>query len=164
MVEIHLTAEDLSLAEVEAVRRQSYNESKGLRGRNRAPATGNKALQFHRLGCIGEVAAATFLGLRDGLFANSEPVRGSGDLPGGIDVKTRAKHGYDLLVQLKDDPGKRFLLVTYEWSGPAIIHGWCLGADAMCEAYIKTYVPGRTCYAVPQLDLRSPDELLIEVV
>lgn len=163
MVEINLSAEDLSLAESEARRRQDHNESRGLRGRNRAPATGSKALQFHRLGCIGEVAAATFLGLRDGLFANSEPVRGSGDLPGGIDVKTRAKHSYDLLVQLRDDPGKRFLLVTYEWSGPAIVHGWCLGSDAMRETYIKTYVPGRTCYAVPQLELRNPEDLLVEI-
>ena len=98
MVEITLSPEKLALANAEACRRQQENEAKGLRGRNKAPDRGEKALKLHQLGCIGEVAVAEYLGLQEHLFSAQSAVRGSADLPGNIEVKTRSKHSYDLLV------------------------------------------------------------------
>ena len=122
-IQIDLTTEQLKRAEQEALRRQSVNEARGLRGRNRAAATGPKALELHRLGCTGEIAVAAYLGLGEQVFTESEAVRGSRDLPGGIEVKTRPKHGYDLLVQLDDDPSKLFVLVTHESGGTTRLVG-----------------------------------------
>lgn len=154
-----LSAEDLEVATREALRRQGYNTDKGLKGVNGAPAHGNKALAMHITGCIGEVAVAKLLGLEEWLFIDESPVAGSADLPGLIDVKTRPKHGYDMLIQRRDLPEKRYVLATVEHSR-AVIPGWLPGHEAMKEQYIKAYQRGRPCYAVPQSALRPIEELL----
>lgn len=156
---INLTKEQLQAAEAEAVRRQTENEARGLRGRNRAPAKGLKALEMHRLGCVGELAAATFLGLGDHVFSLKEAIKGSADLPGNIEVKTRPKHGYDLLIQINDDPNKIFVLVTHEINSTQVV-GWIRGKDAMRKEWIKEYIKGRPCYAVKQSVLNSAETLL----
>lgn len=161
-VSINLTPNQLKRAEVEAQRRQSVNEAKGLKGRNRAAATGTKALELHRLGCVGEIAVASYLGLEDQVFSTQEAIRGSCDLPGGIEIKTRPKHNYDLLVQLNDDPAKVFVLVTHERGGTTQIVGWANGFDIMRKEYIRELIRGRPCYVVPQKVLQ-PAETLLEV-
>lgn len=159
---IALTPEQLQRAEAEANRRQSVNEARGLKGRNRAPAVGEKALQLHKLGCIGEVAASIFLGVEGFEFSAKEAVRGAADLPGNIEVKTRPKHGYDLLVQIDDDPNKVFVLITHDGLSTQIA-GWIRGQDAMKKELIKEYVKGRPCYAVRQ-NLLKPPETLLEAI
>lgn len=161
-VSINLTPDQLKRAEAEAQRRQSVNEAKGLKGRNRAVANGPEALELHRLGCVGELAVATYLGLEDYVFSAQEAVRGSCDLPGGVEVKTRSKHNYDLLVQLDDDPSKVFVLVTHERGGITQIVGWAMGYDVMRKEYIRELVRGRPCYVVPQKVLQ-PCETLAEI-
>lgn len=158
-IEILLSTENIALAHVEAARRQSYNEAKGLKGRNRAPAKGEKAIQMHVLGCIGEIAVAKHLSLEDSLFTNESPVRGSADLSGRLEVKTRSKHGYDLLIQFSDDPSKTFVLVTYEGGSIAKIVGYIDGYSAMRKEWIREFVRGRPCYAVPQNQLKKIDTL-----
>jgi len=140
----------MALANAEACRRQQENEAKGLRGRNKAPNRGEKALKLHQLGCIGEVAVAEYLGLQEHLFSAETAIRGSADLPGSIEVKTRSKHNYDLLVQFSDDPSKIFVLATHEGGDTTQIWGWILGSHAMKKKWVREFVPGRRCYAVPQ--------------
>lgn len=156
-VYITLSPQQLERAELEAQRRQSLNEQRGLRGRNNAPAYGSKALEMHRLGCIGEMAVASMLGLEQLLFSNQEARRGSSDLPGGIEVKTRSRHGYDLLVQLGDNPEKTFVLVTHQEHTTQVV-GWIGGRDAMRSEYIRELVRGRPCYVVPRGQLRPVTE------
>lgn len=153
-IQINLTKDQVATAEKEAMRRQSYNEKMGYSGRNKAPKTGSKALEMHRLGCLGEVAVAWHLGLQDFLFADKFPVPGSADLPGKIEVKTRSKHGRDLLIQLDDDPSKVYILVTCEQYDICIV-GWINGYDAMRRDWIREFIRGRPCYAVPQSKLHS---------
>lgn len=157
-ITIELTEQQLHAANAEALRRQTQNEARKLRGRNRAPAVGEKALKLHQLGCIGEVAAASFLGLSGQEFALKDAVRGSSDLPGNIEVKTRPKHGYDLLIQINDDPGKIFVLITYDGITTQVA-GWIRGHDAMKKEWIKEYIPNRPCYAVKQSELNPPETL-----
>lgn len=157
-IDIKLSEKQLHIAEQEARRRQSQNEERGLKGRNRAPAAGTKALEMHRLGCIGETAVAHYLGLEQFLFTHQQAMPGSSDLPGGIEVKTRSKHGYDLLVQLDDDPDETFVLVTHQGDTTRVI-GWLRGYEAMKREYIRELVRGRPCYVVPQNKLRPLDEL-----
>jgi hypothetical protein len=100
-IEFTFAPDERQLALEEGLRRQRFNESKGLRGRNGGAWQGSKALDIHLLGAAGEVAVASYLGMKEHLFKETEARRGSDDLPGGIDVKTRSKHSYDLIVQKK---------------------------------------------------------------
>jgi len=146
------------MAMKEGMRRQAFNESKGLRGRNNGPRFGEKALAVHLLGAAGEVAVASFMGLKNELFKETEARRGSEDLPGGIDVKTRSKHSYDLLVQRNEDPGRKFVLVTIQ-NQKTLIHGWAFGRDCMKEEFWADPAKGRPAYFVPKECLRPMETL-----
>lgn len=157
-VKFVFTEEERQQAMSEGLRRQSVNESKGLRGRNGGAWKGGKALDIHLLGAAGEVAVASYLGLKEYLFKETEAKRGSDDLP-GIDVKTRSKKGYDLIVQKNEDPGKKFVLVTIQ-DQETLIHGWCYGSEAMDQRFWADPARGRPAYFVPKEVLRSIDTLL----
>ena len=144
----------------EGMRRQRVNEARGLRGRNGGAWQGSKALDIHLLGAAGEVAVASYLGLKEHLFKETEAKRGSDDLPGGIDVKTRSKSRYDLIVQKQEDPKKVFVMVTIE-NQRTLLHGWCYGHEAMKEEYWADPARGRPAYFVPKEALHSMDALLV---
>ena len=144
----------------EGMRRQRVNEARGLRGRNGGAWQGSKALDIHLLGAAGEVAVASYLGLKEHLFKETEAKRGSDDLPGGIDVKTRSKSRYDLIVQKQEDPNKVFVMVTIE-NQQTLLHGWCYGHEAMKEEYWADPARGRPAYFVPKEALHSMDALLV---
>jgi hypothetical protein len=145
--------EERRLAMEEGMRRQGTNEAQGLRGRNGGAWKGSKALDIHLLGAAGEVAVASYLGMKEHLFKETEARRGSDDLP-GIDVKTRSKASYDLIVQKREDPKKKFVLVTIE-NQQTLLHGWCYGEEAMQEQYWADPARGRPAYFVPKVALHS---------
>lgn len=162
-VKVNLTPELLALAEQEAKRRQSVNETLGLRGRNKAPAVGGRALELHRLGCIGEVAAAAHFGLEEGLFTETNAVRGSADLPFDLEVKTRSRHSYDLIVQKNERKDKKLLLVTVE-KDEVLIHGWCVAGDVMKPEFWSDPARGRPAYFVPKSQLLQLSDLELDTV
>lgn len=141
--------EDKELVRAEAMRRQLANEKKRLKGRNGGPASGEKALFFHKLGAAGELAVADFLHLREFLYQETEAKRGSCDLPPNIDVKTRSKSHYDLICQLDEKPGKILVLVTIQ-NKITLLHGWIRSEDAMKKQWRKDPAGGRPAYFVPQ--------------
>lgn len=149
--------EERMIAMEEGKRRQAVNEAKGLRGRNNGPRFGNKALDIHLLGAAGEMAVASYLGVKHLLYKETEAKRGSDDLP-GLDVKTRSRHKYDLIVQKNEDPLKKFVLVTIE-DKTTLIHGWCWGAEAMEEKFWADPARGRPAYFFPKECLRPIEEL-----
>lgn len=156
-IEFIFSEEERAQAMEEGRRRQQVNEAKGLRGRNKGAWRGDKALEIHMLGAAGEMAVASHLGLKEHLFKESEAKKGSDDLP-GIDVKTRSKHKYDLIVQRNEDPEKKFVLVTIE-EKTTLIHGWCYGKEAMQEQYWADPARGRPAYFVCKEALHSIDTL-----
>jgi hypothetical protein len=156
-IEFTFTPEERRLAMEEGMRRQSVNEAKGLRGRNRGPRFGDKALQVHLLGAAGEVAVASYLGMKHELFKEKEARRDSDDLP-GIDVKTRSKSHYDLIVQKGADARKKYVLVTIE-NQKTLLHGWCYGEEAMQDRFWADPARGRPAYFVQQSFLRSMESL-----
>jgi hypothetical protein len=145
--------EERRLAMEEGMRRQGVNEAQGLRGRNGGAWKGSKALDIHLLGAAGEVAVASYLGMKEHLFKETEARCGSDDLP-GIDVKTRSRASYDLIVQKREDPKKKFVLVTIE-NQQTLLHGWCYGEEAMQEQYWADPARGRPAYFVPKVALHS---------
>jgi hypothetical protein len=95
--------------------------------------------------------------MKEHLYKESEAKRGSDDLP-GIDIKTRSKHCYDLIVQKNEDPRKKFVLVTIE-KQKTLIHGWCYGEEAMQEQYWADPARGRPAYFVPKEALKPIESL-----
>jgi hypothetical protein len=153
------TEEERRIAMEEGMRRQRVNEAKGLRGRNKGAWRGDNALEIHLLGAAGEMAVASYLGLKEHLYKETEAKRGSADLPGNIDVKTRSKASYDLIVQRGESPDKRFVLVTIQ-DQETLIWGWCRGYEAMQEQYWADPARGRPAYFVCKEALHSIDTLL----
>jgi hypothetical protein len=151
--------EERRLAMEEGMRRQRVNEARGLRGRNGGAWQGSKALDIHLLGAAGEMAVASHLGMKHLLYKETQAKKGSDDLP-GMDIKTRSKHSYDLIVQKNEDPRKKFVLVTIQ-DKTTLIHGWCYGHEATKEEYWADPARGRPAYFVPKKALRSIDELLL---
>lgn len=154
--------EERALALREATRRQKANEQRNVSGRNGGASTGVLALSHHKIGAAGEVAVASYLGLKDYLFKDKNPSRDSYDLPYNIDVKTRAKHNYDLIVQLDDKSDKIYWLVTIENKNTKI-HGWIPHDKCVKKEYIKDPAGGRKAYFVPKENLYAP-ELFISVI
>ena len=152
------TLEERQAAMDEGMRRQAVNEAKGLRGRNGGASFGSKALDIHLLGAAGEMAVASYLGMKHELYKEVEAKRGSYDLP-GIDVKTRSKSRYDLIVQKNEDPSKKFVLVTIE-NQQTLLHGWCYGHEGMDAQYWADPARGRPAYFVPQSALHPMETLL----
>lgn len=156
-IDFTFTEEEREAARAEAFRRQAINEAQGLKGRNGGAAMGSKALTIHLLGAAGEMAVASYLGFKDCLYQETEAKRGSCDLP-GIDVKTRSRHHYDLIVQKNEHPEKKYVLVTIE-DKKTLIHGWIRGKDAMKERYWADPARGRPAYFVPKTALHSMSTL-----
>ena len=150
-IDFVFTEEEREAACKEAFRRQAINEIQGLKGRNGGVATGAMALTIHLLGAAGEMAVASHLGLKEFLYKETEAKRGSCDLP-GIDVKTRSRHSYDLIVQKNEHPEKKFVLVTIQ-DKKTVIHGWIRGKDAMKKEYWSDPAGGRPAYFVPKTAL-----------
>lgn len=154
-----LTAEEKAVALAEGERRQRVNVAQGRIGRNRGPASGQDALRIHQLGAGGEMAAASFLGLKHHLFQESDARRGSYDLPPNIDVKTRSNHDYDLICFRDESPEKTLVLVTIQRQ-EIRLHGWIDASSAKREEWWRERVKNRGCYYVPQAYLRPMDGLL----
>jgi len=152
------TAEERQAAMEEGMRRQSVNEAKGLRGRNGGASFGSKALEIHLLGAAGEMAVASYLGMKSFLYQATEAERGSCDLP-NIDVKTRSKTSYDLIVQKRESPEKKYVLVTIQ-DKTTLIHGWIYGKQAMQEKFWADPAGGRPAYFVGKEHLRPMETLL----
>lgn len=153
-----LSPSEKALAIAEGERRQAVNASQGKIGRDRGPTSGQDALRVHLLGAGGEMAVASYLGLKEHVFKESEARRGSYDLPPNIDVKTRARHYYDLACFLDESPEKTLVLVTIE-NQEIRLHGWIRCADAKQEQWKKSHVQGRTSYFVPKEALRPMKDL-----
>lgn len=148
-MKINLKPEQIKRAFNEADRRQTSNEFKVRNGNRKGPTIGEKAIRAHRLGCMGEMAVAAFLGLENHVFTDSDPVPGSSDLPGNIDVKTRSKKWHDLIVPFSDNMDKKYVLVIYEGNNVEIC-GWIDRKDAIKKMWLKN-IPGRgKQYCVPK--------------
>lgn len=158
IVPFEFSPEEREAAVAEGRRRQGVNAASGVRGRNGGPERGKKAQQIHLIGAAGEMAVASYLGLKGHLYAETMPVPGSPDLPPCIDVKATIGHRFRLIIQLDGDPDKLYVLVTIE-NGETVIRGFIPGRMGMKEEYIDDPVGGRPAYFVPQKAL-YPIELL----
>lgn len=108
---------------------------------------------------MGEVAVAYYLGLESHLFTEQTAKRGTPDLPGDIEVKTRSRHSYDLIIQKDERPDKKLVLVTIQGS-TIFLHGWCVAADVMREEFWADPAGGRPAFFVPKQYLSDIADLV----
>lgn len=157
-IEFIFTEEERKLAADEGYRRHNIDKEIGAKPRNGAPEEEEKALLLSLYGAAGEMAVASYLGLKDSLFQEKLPVRGSVDIPPNIDVKTAMAHRHNLIVQLDDIKTKTYVLVTIE-NKKCIIHGWVIGERVMRDININDPVGGRPAYFITKGLLNPISEL-----
>lgn len=157
-IQIFLTDEEKRQAVEEGLRRQTVNRKNNIKGRNGGPTTGKKSLDIDILGAVGEMAVAKYMDMKKDLYKEKEPIRGSSDLLYDIDVKTRSKHYYDLIVQKNENPNKKYILVTIE-NKIILIHGWIYASKAMDKKYWSDPARGRPAYFFPKNKLNHIETL-----
>jgi len=151
-LQVDLEWYEISRAALVGVSRNVEAMRKGCK--NRLPI--NDEWNAHILGALGECAFAK--GTHRYWNGSVNTFKGS-DIGANIQVRTRSKHNYDLIVRRDDRDDDIFVLVT---GGPNMfmIHGWILCADAKQERYIQNYGFHGAAYFVPQSELRQIDELI----
>ena len=156
MIQIDFTQEEKDAVIAEAHRRQSENEKRNVKGRNGGLEKGEGALRLHMIGAAGEMAVAKYLNLKEHLYQELIPVKGSCDLPFNIDVKTRTKKWHSLIVQADDVSTKNYWLVNIENKIITIV-GWLPHSECIKKQYYKDPAGGRPAYFVPQSKLNDPE-------
>lgn len=113
----------------------------------------------HIEGACGECAAAKALNLYWNPTINT--FHFAPDLNGvarQIEVRTRSKSHYDLIIRKDDDLSSVFILVTGV-SPDFHVVGWIIGHDGAIDSNVKEYGGRPKAWFVPQEQLRPIEEL-----
>jgi hypothetical protein len=107
--------------------------------------------RVHIEGACGELAAAKFLGRYwDG---SVDTFRSLPDL-GNVEIRTRSKHSYDLIIRDDDDPQKFYVLVT--GTAPFYrVRGWIKGENARKDEWKQTHGGREAAWFVPASALNT---------
>ena len=109
---------------------------------------------IHVEGARGEMAVAKRLGIKWEGHVNT--FKRFPDVDGNIQVRTRSKDWYELIVRCDDPLDAKYVLVT--GTTPKYrVRGWIKGKDAMKAEYLKTHGGREEAYFIPQFML-SPME------
>lgn len=143
-VSITLTWYELFLASQIGIRRQVAALQKKLP--DKYGAKPDHGWQIHVEGAAGEMAAAKALGMYWSGSVNTFKV--GGDV-GSVQVRTRSRSDYDLIVRADDRDGDVFVLVV--GASPSFdVVGWILGRDAKRSEWLRTHGGRPSAYFVPQ--------------
>lgn len=146
MTSITLNWHECEMAVQVGVRRQLSSLSKNSR-----PGEGyeGSGWDIHIQGALGEMAVAKALNV---YWSGSVNTFAACDLP-GLQVRTRSRHWYDLIVRSRDSDDEPFILVTGECP-TFTVHGWIYGRDAKKPKWLREYGNRPAAYFVPQGALR----------
>ena len=145
---------EVSRAALVGVSRNVEALRKGLQN---ARPTNESDWHVHILGALGECAFAKATGRYWSGSVNTFKV--GGDVGENIQIRTRSKHSYDLIVRDADKDDDVFVLVT---GGPHdfAIRGWMPASEAKQEKYRNDYGGYGEAYFVPASALRPSDPLV----
>lgn len=110
---------------------------------------------LHIEGAAGELAAAKYLGVYWSAPVNTYST--GGDV-GDLQVRTRSRHDYDLIIREKDRDEDRFILVTGK-TPHFRLRGWLTGAEAKTPQYLKEYGGRSPAWFVPASALHPIEDL-----
>lgn len=122
---------------------------------NRLPV--NDEWSIHILGALGECAFAKATNRYWNGSVNT--FKSGGDVGDNIQIRTRSKHSYDLIVRDGDKDDDVFVLVT---GGPTefAIHGWMPAREAKQPKFRANYGGYGEAYFIPKSALRPIDPLV----
>lgn len=150
VVEVSLSPSEMMTAALAGVMRQVENCKRSRTPRFGAGATND--WQLHIEGCLGEYAIAKYLGA----FWPGKGRLRTADV-GDMDVRTRSRDGYELIVH-DSDPDHRVFWLVCGSNGKYRVKGWIFGRDAKKDSYWKDPAGGRPAYFVPHSALRDPKD------
>ena len=147
-IEVTLTAAEQLMAQTIGLLRQAASVRMGLS--NKHGRAGGDEDTDHILGACGEIAAARVLGRYWGGDVNSFK---RADIGRNVQVRTRSRHDWELLVRPDDDSEAIFILVT--GAPPRLrVHGWMQGHDAKRADWLRDHGGRPPAFFVPQAALR----------
>lgn len=147
--QVELSTHELHLAASVGLRRQlSAIASKRP---DRHGINAEDGWRAHIEGACGELAVAKFLGKYwDG---SVDTFRTLPDLD-TVEIRTRSKHYYDLIIRRDDDPSKTYILVT--GLAPSFqVRGWIKGHAAQRDEWLKTHGGREEAWFVPASKLNT---------
>lgn len=155
MIEVTLTPDEIELAVGVGTRRQLRSI---LAGRRDAYGFKGDPWRVHIEGAMGEMALAKALGR----FWSGAGERFEDDTDvGGIQVRTRSNHKYELYLWPKDEDDPIYVLVT---GTPPVfrVRGWIRGKDAKKQEWFKSI--GRApAFFVPNEKLKPMSKLIADL-
>lgn len=110
----------------------------------------------HIEGACGEMAVAKALNI---YWNGSVDTFSAHDLP-GLQVRTRSKHDYELIVRKGDSDEACWVLVTGK-APRYLVHGWIRGRDAKQAKWWEAHGGRPAAYFVPQCSLRPISTLVV---
>lgn len=119
---------------------------------------GVAGLAVHIEGSAGELAVAKALGIPWDATVNT--FKSLPDLTGNIEIRTRSKSDYDLLIRPDDKDDKIFVLVIRKSTKIFDVIGWIKAKDAKQEQWLKTHGNRPAAYFVPQQELKGIESLI----
>lgn len=152
---VKLSEAEILSAERVALERSQLSIAAGRRDRHGANPN-HEPLGIHKLGAIGELAAAIAYEIewprRVNEFSGGKP-----DLDPNFEVRTRSKSGWDLIFRPRDKDDRRYILVIGQLGNPRLdVVGDILGRDARRGQWLRTHGGRSPAYFVPAEYLSPP--------
>ena len=145
-VQVALTLAEVHFAVTTGAKRQLEAMRMGLK--DRYGAKPSEAWGIHIEGAAGEMAVAKALGIYWQAGVNTFHDPDVGDLQ----VRTRSRHDYELIVRENDNDKADFVLVTGRIPTFQVI-GYIRGRDAKRSEWLRTHGGRAPAYFVPQAAL-----------
>jgi len=112
---------------------------------------------YHINGACGEIAVAKHLKCFWGGTINTWK---DADLGVRLQIRTRSKDYYELIVRKNDSSEDHFVLVTGN-APEYVVRGWIVGEDAKKDMWIQEYANREAAYFVPQRFLNPMETIRV---
>ena len=152
MIEVTLTLSEVMSAAVIGISRQLQSMKMNLTNQH---GTEGNDWQIHIEGALGECAAAKAI---DRYWPATVGTFKMGGDVGMIQVRTRSRHDYELIIRKNDDMDASFVLVT--GTAPTYrVWGWHNAGDARKDEWLRSHGGRPPAWFVPHEALRPLGEL-----
>lgn len=156
-MDIRLTDYEFAIAIQIGTYRQLSNLKKGRKDAYGAPS--EDGLNLHIQGACGESAVAKALNIYWSGNMGKLKACDVNHKKHKIEVRTRSKDWYELIIHEKDNDDAIFILVTGVAPNFKLV-GWCFGRDGKKQKYLKDPTGYRPpAFFVPQDDLQNMKRL-----
>jgi hypothetical protein len=153
-MKVELTTPEFLNAINIGVIRQCSSLKKGLKDSHGAKS--DNGWDMHIEGACGEAAVAKALNVF--WSGTVDTFKRGGDVGNKIQVRTRSKSYYELIVRKDDRDDDIFVLVTGKAPSFDVV-GWISGKDAKKEQWIQTHGNREAAWFVPQKELLDMNSL-----